>query len=543
MNDPDRTAMWPVTIGDDLPERLWSADGFAREEDNQSGDPMDRLVSMGFIIGTLKRRWLTWCTIAILGLVIGTGLHAEKAPLYQASTTLLLSYDANTDPSTAIATDVALAQSTAVGEAVIRQLGLPGSVSTFLGSYVASTSSDQVLTITASAPTSDQAVQRATAIATQFLDLLAKYAQIEQQQLETSLNRQIQLAKQSYESITKQVKQVAAQPSSTTQQQQLKVLQAQQQQAGISLTQTQQDVVGTLISSRVSTQTEIKDSRVINEAEPLHQSKIKPLLLYLGGGLFGGLVIGIGIVAVGALMSSRLRRRDDIAYALGVPVGLSVGQLRGSRMPSLRGHSGQRERDINRVIDHLMKILSTASYGEKIAFAVVAVDDAQTVAELAVALAASCAKQQQRVLLADLSEGRYAARMLGLSQHGLSKASFDGTSFRAIVPPAHDVTPVGPFRGGAGAKARDHVADVALAEAGRTADIILTLTTLDPATGGDHLRTWAATAVAVVTAGGATSERIRAVGDMVKAAGLRLDSAVVIGADTSDTSLGIGTVD
>ena len=41
-----------------------------------------------------------------------------------------------------------------------------------------------------------------------------------------------------------------------------------------------------------------------------------------------GLVLGLGIVIVRALVSDRLRRRDDVAHALGAPVNLSVGSVR-----------------------------------------------------------------------------------------------------------------------------------------------------------------------------------------------------------------------
>ena len=68
---------------------------------------------------------------------------------------------------------------------------------------------------------------------------------------------------------------------------------------------------------------------------------------------------------------------------------------------------------------------------------------------------------------------------------------------------------------------------------------MLTLATLDPAFGGDYLATWATDAVAVVTAGRSSAERLRAVGDMVRLAGIRLDSAVLLGADKDDESLGL----
>ena len=77
-----------------------------------------------------------------------------------------------------------------------------------------------------------------------------------------------------------------------------------------------------------------------------------------------------------------------------------------------------------------------------------------------------------------------------------------------------------------------------LAAACATADFLLTLVTLDPVAGGEHLATWATEAVAVVTAGRSSSVRIRAVGEMIRLAGVRLVSVVLLKADKSDESLG-----
>ena len=72
-----------------------------------------------------------------------------------------------------------------------------------------------------------------------------------------------------------------------------------------------------------------------------------------------------------------------------------------------------------------------------------------------------------------------------------------------------------------------------------SADLLLTLVTLDPALGGEHLATWATNAVVVVSAGQSSAERIHGVGEMIRLAGMRLDSVVLIGADKSDESLGL----
>jgi hypothetical protein len=88
------------------------------------------------------------------------------------------------------------------------------------------------------------------------------------------------------------------------------------------------------------------------------------------------------------------------------------------------------------------------------------------------------------------------------------------------------------------AQAQPEPGEEALAAAYASADLLLTLVTLDPSLGAEHLATWAADAVVVVTAGRSSWERLHGVGEMVRLAGTRLVSAVLIGADNTDESLG-----
>jgi hypothetical protein len=106
------------------------------------------------------------------------------------------------------------------------------------------------------------------------------------------------------------------------------------------------------------------------------------------------------------------------------------------------------------------------------------------------------------------------------------------------VPGRDDVAPVGPLRAGSSA-AMDTPPDQAVVNATASADLLITLVTLDPALGGDHLSTWAAHAVAVVTAGQSSVEKVHSVGEMIRLGGTRLDSVVLIGADKNDESLGV----
>ena len=87
----------------------------------------------------------------------------------------------------------------------------------------------------------------------------------------------------------------------------------------------------------------VHDSKMLGAATAIPRSHVKGAALYVAGGLFGGLAVGMVIVIITALVSDRLRRRDDVAEALGAPVRLSVGALRRRRLPGRPGRAAKRE--------------------------------------------------------------------------------------------------------------------------------------------------------------------------------------------------------
>src|SRR5208282_3018622 len=134
-----------------------------------------------------------------------------------------------------------------------------------------------------------------------------------------------------------------------------------------------------------TTQQMISGSQVVSPATPGQRPVKKTLAIYGIGGLLAGMAIGMAIVIIGAITSDRLRRRDDIAYAIDAPVRLSVGALRSGRLPHVRGRAARR-RDMERVVEYLRNAVPGRSKGTS-GLAVIAVDDAPTVARAVVALA------------------------------------------------------------------------------------------------------------------------------------------------------------
>src|SRR6202035_3876561 len=132
-----------------------------------------------------------------------------------------------------------------------------------------------------------------------------------------------------------------------------------------------------LATAKTAMQDVIKGSVVLNPAEPTKVSRTKGIVKYAAAGLLIGLALGIGIVVISAIVSDKLRRRDDIAYAIGAPVRLSVGRLRAGRVPALARRAPARRRDVGWLFAPLRRVIPSGSPAPA-TLAVVPVDDTAT---------------------------------------------------------------------------------------------------------------------------------------------------------------------
>jgi capsular polysaccharide biosynthesis protein len=525
--------MLSMRNGDHLHERLWAYDDYT-EFDDRPAESSGGLASLGFIRAVLRRRKWAWRIMAVLGMVIGFGIAARLPVVYQASTSLLVTpmSTGGEDSGAPITNEQAIADSRTVAQLALNQLGLRESVDTFLASYTVTDPTDRVLVITVSAPSPSDAVSRANAVATQYLQFRAKLIDAEQNLMTSSLDQQLSQDKQNLNSINAQISQVSAQPSTPSQQTELASLGKQKTQATDALTELEDAAVTSQATSQVTTDTLIQDSRQLDPAAaaPPH-SRMKRVLEYTALGLVAGLALGMGIVVIGALLSDKLRQRDDVAHALRAPVKLSVGIVRGRRIGL---EAAAENASIQRIVAYLGKAVPARRQGPA-SLAVVPVDDLNVPAACLVSLAISRAKQGLNVVVADLSDGTPAARLLDADEPGVRTVNVDGTQLTVAVPEPDDVMPAGPLPGGPGqAQAAEP-----LVTACASADLLLTLAVLDPSLGGEHLAGWARAAVVTVTAGQSSAARIQATAEMIRLSGTSLISGVLIGADKTDESLGL----
>jgi capsular polysaccharide biosynthesis protein len=524
-------------------ERAGAYGSVTAAKDPPAADAAAGLVSLKFIGATLRRRAWLWCAIAVAGLLTGLGIYVLFPPASQASTTILLTQipSANSSPVTALKPPDAMqsaavmVQSRTVAERTIHELGLPQSVDSFLAEETVTPVTARILTVTVSAPSSDEAVRWANALATQFLRFRAQQLQTEQNLWFTALNPHISQASERVARLASQIASTTAQPKSP----EFRELQAELHQANNMLAGLQQ----TLLSYQAATTSAIQGSEVLDPAAPitrtpraLNSGKRLPIR-YAVTGLIPGLALGLGLVIVLELASNRLRRREDIARALGAPVRLSIGSVPGGRRrPGRPGSAAVRGDDMRHIVAYLRDNVPGGSRGAA-ALAVVAVENGQAAALPLVSLAVSCAQEGQQVVVADLSAGAHAAHLLGAGDPGVHPVRLDGAHLVVAVPDRDDVAPVGPVRR-LSPQAEPAPGGEALAAAYDSADLLLTLVSLDPLLGGEHLASWATDAVVVVTAGRSSARRLHAVGEMIRLARTLLASAALVGADKTDESLG-----
>jgi hypothetical protein len=349
-----------------------------------------------------------------------------------------------------------------------------------------------------------------------------------------SINQQITQARQRVSSIDGQLSQLSGQSASPAQ---LDKVRAERTAAANALSNLQQAAATNQTTTLPGLTAALKNSRVLSVI-PVPLAKKKILVTYAAIGLVAGLVVGLSLVVIGALISDRLRRRDDVAYALDAPVKLSVRTLRGRRrLVPWPGRAGKRNHDLRRVVAHLHTAVPRRTQGAQ-GLAIVAVDNAPVVARAVTELATSYAGSGTQVVTADLSSGAHLAHLARVKGPGTHEVSRNGVTFTMAVPERDDLAPAGPLPPFNSPPGRAQAPDP-LVSSDVAADLLLTLATLDPAVGGDHLATWASNAVVVVTSGESSAERIHSVGEMIRLAGMRLDSVVLLGADKSDESLGL----
>ena len=341
----------------------------------------------------------------MFGLIIGYGLYAKFPPGYTAATSVLLTNNPNADSTEQADTNVALAQSQGVAQSALQQLGLAPErrqLHRFVHSH-------RLLgpggPLPVSAPSTGEAVRRASALTAAFLQVRAHYLQTQQQLQVTLAQQQLAQAQQKYGSINQQVSRLSAQPITPDQQAELRGLQAQLNTAGTALNAAQQNV-STVDSGTATTASMVKGSQILNSATATPHS-------FKQGG-FSTWCWRSSPASRSVWPSSSSGRSCPTACVAATtsrtpsahPVTFSTGQV-GTELAATRRRHAERRRvvDVKRLVAHLNGTSCRRPLRRFADLAVVAVDNAPEVAPAVVSLAETWAREGKQVVLADLSDG------------------------------------------------------------------------------------------------------------------------------------------
>ncbi len=497
------------------------------------GDVPEGLISLRALRGALRRRaWLV-CAAAVAGLAVSGALFVFAPSAYQAATSILITNNPDLDAAGQMQGNVTLAESLQVAALAVHKLGLHESVTSFAHSYTVAAPTDELLQITANASSAAAAQRQANALAAAFMQYRAQLLDLEQEIDLPPINQQIPALTDQLDDILQQIAAESSFPKSALRDKKLSGLQASQQTVSAKLGALKYE----LANYPLVTVSMIKGTAALDAAAPIPPSRKHIELMTGVAGLVAGLALGLGVVLVDAAASDRLRRRRDIARALGAPIRLTIGPTRAaSWLPGRAKLAAASAGGMPRLVAHLRSIVGDG-HGAPAALAVVPVGNADVVALAVVRLATAWASEGRRVVLADLADGSPAASLLRVPEPGVHLAGADRERIVVARPDPSDRVSIGPVRRSAEDAPRIRPGK-ALATVYASADLLLTIATLDPANGAEHLATWTTDVVVVTTAGRSAAPTLKSTGEMIRLAGLRLVSAVLVGADKADDTLG-----
>ena len=554
-----------------MSDQAWRVDE-VEDEPASTTSPSPALVTLHFLLTALRRRWRVWVGLACVGVLLGLGWALSFPPKTVGTVTLLLAHAPSADPQQAISTDVSLLRTRTLAVDVVERLDLQMTPEEFQQSVVVVPASTDVLVLEVSGPDDPAAVARAGALADAYLAFRSSQirSQVEGQtrgyrERISSLREQTEDLKNQYEGMG---------TSSPGDEQRASALLSKQAQVAGQIEDAEQAVKDAMLAA----DSVIDASFVLDPASRKPPpSEVRNALLAIASGLIGTTAIGVGFVLVTALISNRLRLREEIALALAAPVPISVPGGSRASWSTLRRRTRLPAASLGILVDALEREVSPSlDLGAPAAGTGKGPHETTRRAPTRLALAAVDAGGAGQLVMASLAARLDAKGMnvvlVDLTKSGGLDTALDGASDRRPAAPggAHlrpeqqpgrrrrvlrevrssqsrplvyrpDRVPSlerGPLDSLA-TDAGDRLPAAPWREAWDQADVALTLAEVDPAVGVEHLRSWADEVVVLVAAGRSSAERLRTTGELIRAAGLRLLFAMMLGTDRTDETLGL----
>ncbi len=278
----------------------------------------------------LRRGRLWIALLVMLGLAVGAGLVVGRPPMPRASALVIVPANPNGSASATPAQNDATQIIIATSDPVLRAAGTavsPPVLPAQLRKHMSVTAlSDQVLEVDVTAPTGAQAIKLTNAVVTDYIAYLVNSGSAstngilaELRQEASSLSAQVTSLQDQINAVARRlVHEKASSAAGQRDASLLSSLRSEQQQVAQQLNSVDSQIVTAQLSSGGS-----NGARVLQQAAVVPPSRLTQALPVVAGGTLG-LIAGCGLVLVRARRDRRLRLRDELAGAIGVPVLASL---------------------------------------------------------------------------------------------------------------------------------------------------------------------------------------------------------------------------
>lgn len=357
---------------------------------------LDRLVA-----GIWWRRRI-WMSLALLGVLVGVLLTVAAPPRPTAVARVLVARadDQVADRKTLMETDVAVFETTQVAGAALKELGIDGRPADFLATYRVEGITPNVLEITVDAPSDDDAVRRAQALADKFIaGHVGRAREAADGQANALLALRAQLEK-TVEEVSNAISTTIAQGDAAPPQSrqaadvsaQLDALYARR--AGLAAQIL--ELGKRADDARLTIGTVAVGTRIVDPPQARTTSLTRTGIMNAVVGLVLGLGAGLALSAVLSVTRDRPVLRRDIATQLGVSV---VVQLPATRRSALgRWRWGLQARERRRAAASLARLIQRSPRSASL----LEIGCPRTVAALALDIAEQVAVQRPVILVDDL---------------------------------------------------------------------------------------------------------------------------------------------
>ncbi|MFE2089434.1 Wzz/FepE/Etk N-terminal domain-containing protein [Streptomyces sp. NPDC059460] len=275
------------------------------------------LLDLQALVVAVRRRRRLWCSMALLGLLVGAAVAVLLPSPPTAVTKVLVAHqeDQPNDPGTLIRTDIALLQTTRIADKALKSLDSPEKPEDFMRNYQAIGLTNNLLQINVTADSDAEAVARAKALADAFVADQVKRTQEAANAESKALLDQRDRMRDDLAKVNKAIRN-GSPKSGPTASADLESLFARRTE----LTERISDFGQRAAEARIGTPKVIARTQIVDTPRAVRHSMPRAAVTNAAIGLVLGLILGLAVAAVGAVVADRPVLRREIAANLGASV-------------------------------------------------------------------------------------------------------------------------------------------------------------------------------------------------------------------------------